>query len=151
MHDSGSFAGIEESILVASRIMVNILAESLLQEKAEQITVPQFRILDMIYNLTDKPAEIARMLGVSPPAITSMLERLEARGYLRRLSSRGDRRRVELRLTEEGSDLVTRVNAHRRKALKRVLNGMEEGTRSELGTSLQDFSRSYFASKERAI
>jgi DNA-binding MarR family transcriptional regulator len=141
-------AGIEESILTASRIMVNILAESLMHEQVEQITVPQFRILDMIQNLTDKPTEIAHMLGVSPPAISFMLERLEEKGLIMRSFSTSDRRRIELELTQEGTELVTKVNAHRKRTLDKVLRGMDKDARSGFAASLQDFNRSYFTSKE---
>jgi DNA-binding MarR family transcriptional regulator len=134
---------IEEGVLAASRIMVNILAESLVHEGFDGMTVPQFRILDMIYNLTNKPSEIARMLDVSPPAITFLLERLEEKGLLRRAFSTSDRRRIELELTEEGSELVKRVNASRKRHIRRILSGMSEAERSQLDSSLKAFSRSY--------
>jgi DNA-binding MarR family transcriptional regulator len=146
-HDGA--ASIEEQILTASRIMVNILAEALMHEKVDQITVPQFRILDMIRNLTDKPSEIARMLDVSPPAISFTLERLEEKGLVRRVFSTSDRRRVELELTEEGADLVRKVNAYRKKYLQKVLRNMNEDTRSRLEASLAAFNRSYLQLKER--
>jgi DNA-binding MarR family transcriptional regulator len=139
--------GIEESILSASRIMVNILAESLIIAKVEHITVPQFRILDMIQNLNNTPSEIARMLAVSPPAISSMLEKLEERELVKRSASTSDRRRIELELTTEGSALVTRVNSHRKRVLDKVLRGMDEPARYGLESSLLDFNHSYYALK----
>jgi len=120
-----------------------------MHEKVDQITVPQFRILDMIRNLTDKPSEIARMLDVSPPAISFTLERLEEKGLVRRVFSTSDRRRVELELTEEGADLVRKVNAYRKKYLQKVLRNMNEDTRSRLEASLAAFNRSYLQLKER--
>lgn len=134
---------IEEKVLTASRIMVNILAESLMHEGVEGITVPQFRILDMIHGLTDKPSDIARMLDVSPPAITFLLERLEEKGLIRRTLSASDRRRIELKLTRKGSELVRRVNAFRRRYLKRILSGMDAAAVSQLGASLEAFQGSY--------
>jgi DNA-binding MarR family transcriptional regulator len=139
--------GIVDSILTASRIMVNILAESLMHEGIDQITVPQFRILDMIRNLTDKPADIARMLDVSPPAITFLLEKLEEKGLIRRVSSTSDRRRIELELTEKGIDQVQRVNVRREKYLKKVLKNMDTKSASQLESSLKAFNRSYLQHK----
>lgn len=149
MNRSDITADIEERVLAASRIMVNILAESLMHEGADGLTVPQFRILDMIHNLTDKPSEIARMLDVSPPAITFLLERLEEKELVRRTFSTTDRRRIELELTTKGYDLVRRVNAFRKKYLNRILSGMDRAARSQLESSLQAFSRSYLALKEK--
>jgi len=53
-----------EKILYASKIMVNILAEALVGAKVQGLSAPQYRILDMIYNGVDKPAELARMLDI---------------------------------------------------------------------------------------
>ena len=139
---------LEDRILNAARIMVNILAEALLREGGEQITVPQFRILDMVANLTGKPAEIARMLSISPPAVTFLLERLEAKGLLRREPGTSDRRRVEVALTEEGADLVRRVNTRRRRLLQSILRRMDDPTRDRLASSLAEFNRAYLDLKE---
>jgi len=139
---------LEDRILNAARIMVNILAEALLREGGEQITVPQFRILDMVANLTGKPGEIARMLSISPPAVTFLLERLEAKGLLRREPGTSDRRRVEVALTEEGADLVRRVNTRRRRLLQSILRRMDDPTRDRLASSLAEFNRAYLDLKE---
>jgi DNA-binding MarR family transcriptional regulator len=138
---------IEDNILNASRIMVNILAEALLQEEVKQITVPQFRILDMAHNLSNKPTEIARMLNVSPPAITFLLERLEEGGLLKRRFSAADRRRVEIFLTEKGEELLQRVNARRRKQLRKILQKMDPQSRSQLEKSLKSFNQAYMDMK----
>jgi len=140
--------GLEDHILNASRIMVNILAESLLQEGEEQITVPQFRVLDMIHNRIDKPAQIARMLGITPSAVTSLLERLEERGLLRRMPGRKDRRRVELVLTPMGERLVRKVNARREKYLEAVLERMNGEARRGLERFLREFVSAYMRMKE---
>ncbi len=140
---------IEEQILAAARIMANVLAESLLHQKAEHVSLPQFRVLDMVQNLTGKPSEIARMLGVSPPAVSFLLDKLEEKGLLRRVFSTKDRRRVELELTREGEELVRGVNAYRRRRLGRILAGMEEGERGRLLHSLRAFNQSYLALKQK--
>jgi DNA-binding MarR family transcriptional regulator len=140
---------IEDSILTASRIMVNMLAESLMHVGEKQITVPQFRILDMINSHTDKPAEIARMLDVSPPAISFLLEKLEEKGLIERNLSTVDRRRIELALTEKGAGLVRRVNTYRKQYLKKVLQQMDESSRSQLKSSLAAFTESYLRLKKR--
>lgn len=139
---------LEDNIMTASRIMVNILAESLIRVGEEQITVPQFRILDMIGNLTDKPTEMARMLGVKPPAVSFLLEKLEEKGLVERRLGAVDRRRIELALTEKGEAVVLRVNHYREKYMKVVLQGMDEGSRTRLEDSLKEFAESYLRLKE---
>jgi DNA-binding MarR family transcriptional regulator len=148
MKNRATQAKLEENLMSASRIMVNMLAESLMRVGEEQISVPQFRILDMINSLTDKPTEIARMLDVSPPAISFLLERLEEKGLIERNLGTADRRRIELVLTEKGIGLVRRVNAYRKKNLKKVLQPMDADSRSQLESSLAAFTESYLRLKD---
>jgi DNA-binding MarR family transcriptional regulator len=48
------------------------------------------------------PSEIAAWQQMSPSGITGRLDALEKRGFIRRLPSPGDRRKVIVELTEEG-------------------------------------------------
>ena len=142
---------IEHSILAASKIMVNILAESLIHGGYENVTVAQFRILDMIYNGTDSPIDIAKMLDVSQPAITVMLEKLEGKGLLTRLMNTDDRRRVALVLTPDGIDLVERVNDYRAKYLQKVMRKMGRDGAAQLQESLAAFNLGYSQLKSQAV
>lgn len=137
-----------ERILFASKVMVNILAEALIGEKVQGLSAPQYRVLDMIYNGVDKPAELARMLDISPPAISSILLKLEDGGFMDRSHTREDRRRVVLELTGMGKDVVRRVNARRRKLINAVLGRMDDNTIKQLETSLGAFAESYVQLKE---
>jgi DNA-binding MarR family transcriptional regulator len=58
-------------------------------------------------------AELAAEEGISPPAMSGHVDRLEKAGLLNRLRSTDDRRRVGLRLTDEGERLMRRVRARR--------------------------------------
>jgi DNA-binding MarR family transcriptional regulator len=58
-------------------------------------------------------AELAAEEGISPPALSGNVDRLERAGYLERVRSTEDRRRVGLRLTDEGARLLRRIRARR--------------------------------------
>ncbi len=58
-------------------------------------------------------AELAAEEGISPPALSGHVDRLELAGLLERVRSTDDRRRVGLRLTDEGTRLMRRVRARR--------------------------------------
>lgn len=47
-------------------------------------------------------AELARLLEVSPPAVTATLKRLEAEGYIKRECSKEDGRNNVTRITDKG-------------------------------------------------
>jgi DNA-binding MarR family transcriptional regulator len=58
-------------------------------------------------------AELAAEEGISPPALSGHVDRLERAQLLERVRSTEDRRRVGLELTEEGARLLRRVRARR--------------------------------------
>lgn len=61
-------------------------------------------------------ARIARALAVTAPNITVMVDRLEARGLVKREQSAEDRRTQVLHTTPQGADLV-------RKSTERIIEG----------------------------
>ena len=67
----------------------------------------------VIMLLGDSPgksqAEITRWLGVEPPTTAKMLARLERAGFVERVRSADDRRKVLVSLTEKGRALPQRV------------------------------------------
>ena len=58
-------------------------------------------------------AELAAEEGISAPAMSGHVDRLEKVGLIERERSSDDRRRVGLRLTDEGERLMRRVRARR--------------------------------------
>ena len=59
------------------------------------ITAAQFKVLLLLArDQTDTPAELSRCLSLDSGAMTRMLDRLEAKGLLRRVRSLSDRRQV---------------------------------------------------------
>ena len=58
-------------------------------------------------------AELAAEEGISPPAMSGHVDRLERAGLLERVRETGDRRRVGLELTGDGAKLLKSVRARR--------------------------------------
>ena len=55
------------------------------------------------------PVELARALHYNPGALTRLLDKLEQRGYLKRLPDPVDRRALRLELTAQGRNLRKRL------------------------------------------
>ncbi len=70
-------------------------------------------------------AELAAEEGISAPAMSGHVDRLERAGLLERVRSTDDRRRVGLRLTDEGERLMRRVRARRTTWLANRLQALE--------------------------
>jgi DNA-binding MarR family transcriptional regulator len=56
-------------------------------------------------------SELAALLGVSPPSVSAMVDRLVERGVLTRTPCQVDRRRVEIRVSTEAIEEIARVEA----------------------------------------
>jgi DNA-binding MarR family transcriptional regulator len=70
-------------------------------------------------------AELAAEEGISPPAMSGHVDRLERAGLIERIRSTGDRRRIGLRLTEDGVRLLRRVRARRTSWLAGRLSSLD--------------------------
>jgi DNA-binding MarR family transcriptional regulator len=68
--------------------------------------------------------ELAAEEGISPPAISGYVDRLERQGLLERVRSAEDRRRVGLVLTPAGARLLRRVRERRTAWLAERLDGL---------------------------
>lgn len=58
------------------------------------------------------PVELARALYYNPGALTRLLDKLEQRGYLKRIPDPVDRRALRLELTAQGRHLRKRLIAY---------------------------------------
>ncbi len=65
--------------------------------------------------------EIAARMITREPDITRLLDRLEKRGFLRRRRDEHDRRRVTVRITASGLDLLSRLEVPIRQLHRRQL------------------------------
>jgi DNA-binding MarR family transcriptional regulator len=68
----------------------------------EDLSLRQLAVLYLVREGAVFPSELARQLRISPAVVTGLLDRLEQRGYLRRLADPSDRRRLRLALTDAG-------------------------------------------------
>jgi DNA-binding MarR family transcriptional regulator len=83
------------------------------------------------------PSQLAAQLMMSPAAMTGRLDALEQRGWLRRLPSPGDRRKVVVELTEAGratwDDAMAQLGAEE----DQVLDALSPAERRQLADLLR--------------
>ena len=81
-------------------------------------------------------AELAAEEGITPPALSAHVDRLEAAGLIERLRSTDDRRRVGLRLTDKGERLLRRVRARRTTWLTERLDALGPAELEAVGAAI---------------
>ncbi|MCE5232806.1 MAG: MarR family transcriptional regulator [Mizugakiibacter sp.] len=80
--------------------------------------------------------ELARMINLDAGATTRLLDRLEAKGYLRRQPHEQDRRALRIALTEAGQALWTDIHACGERALARATRNLAATERDRLQAML---------------
>ena len=98
-----------------------------LRKETEQFGVTS-RQVTLLWLVRQSPGlslrELAAEEGISPPAISGYVDRLERQGLLERVRSSEDRRRVGLVLTPAGARLLRRVRERRTAWLAERLDGL---------------------------
>jgi DNA-binding MarR family transcriptional regulator len=101
-------------------------------EEGPDLSLRQLSALQMIQDdETTTLGDVARRLMVTPAVVTGLIDRLEKRGYVRRIASTGDRRRVHLGLTNAGREAAA---ASERNLIDEVAAKLNQFSASELKT-----------------
>jgi DNA-binding MarR family transcriptional regulator len=83
------------------------------------------------------PTRLARGLMLSSAGITSRIDRLERRGFVRRLPDPDDRRGVMIELTDEGLDVVDAAVAANTISERQLLERLDAGEIAQLESILR--------------
>ena len=92
-----------------------------------KITLPQFLILDFLSERGEsKMTDTAHFMHVTTAAMTGIVDRLVRDSYVIRVYDPQDRRIIKIKLTHQGSDLVKKINAQRRRMVIKIFGNISE-------------------------
>lgn len=99
---------VSDSVMIALRKIIQAIdMNSKKLVKRVGLTGPQLVILQEISNLGEVTAgEIAKAVSLSQATVTGILERMEKRGLLARQRSNSDKRRIMVRITDSGEQVL---------------------------------------------
>lgn len=105
-----SEVSISQQVLVSLRQIIRALdLRSRQLEKSVGLTVPQLIVLKEIAEAGEAPiGQIAKRVSVSQATVTTVADRLEQRGAISRKRAESDRRKVYVRLTPYGEELLAK-------------------------------------------
>ncbi len=145
----------QEPHILARRIL-DIIPPTMHQIRLEMrssnplnLTIPQFRVLANVFRGKNLVGEIARHHGVSAPAVSRMVSTLADRGLVERVSGRGDRRRIILRLTPEGTSLYHRVKRSAQFSLSGRVAALSPRERDDLRRGLDRLEQLFVQKRPR--
>lgn len=119
-----------------------VLESKLIKEASPfPLTLSQFHILKvMALNGRHQVGELAGFLGVSPPAATRNIDKLERLGLVVRSPSAGDRRVTLLSVSPQGREVVDRYEEIKAERVSPVLEGFRPEEIEQFSGLLQRFS-----------
>jgi len=127
---------------IFSSAIEEILGSRYLDEVCEHsLTLAQFNLLKLIaLNGHHQVGEVAHFLGVSSPAVSKNIDKLERLGLVIRSTSEGDRRATLLAASDEGYGLVRRYEMLKAERLAPVLERFGDERVDQLSTLLEQFA-----------
>ncbi len=115
-----------------------------LRKETESLGITS-RQATLLYLIRQNPGlslrELAESEGISAPALSGHVDRLEHAGLVERVRSGTDRRRVGLALTDEGSKLQRRVRARRTTWLAERLDGLDPDELNAIEAAIEPLER----------
>jgi DNA-binding MarR family transcriptional regulator len=106
---------------------------------ATSLGLSAFQAMTMLFMDPDRPqqmSEVAATIGCGPSNLTGIIDKLEARGFVRRRPGQGDRRVKEVSLTRTGQAFRNRLLARIREPAPwmRALSAEDQRTLIEIFT-----------------
>jgi DNA-binding MarR family transcriptional regulator len=127
---------------IFASVVREILEIKLLNEVSPNtLTLSQFHLLKLIsLNGKHKVGQVAEFLGVSAPAATKNIDKLEGLGLVSRQQSKGDRRATLLSSSAKGRRLVKKYEKLKAERLAPVLEAFSTDELDQLAHLLERFS-----------
>jgi DNA-binding MarR family transcriptional regulator len=127
-------AKLADFILFSQREFLLNLSKEL---NRDNISFAQFFLLSYLSTSREMTmTDIARKMGHSTAAATGLVDRLEKLGYMERTHAIDDRRKVMVRITSNGIELVARL---RGELQSQIADAMEESKSSDAMSFVESF------------
>lgn len=135
---SGNWAEIEKVLKSIRQVIRATDLHSRHVTKLAGLTSSQLILLKVVrdQNLSTI-SKLAHSISLSQATLTSILDRLEAAGYVQRERSTQDKRKVQVRITEAGREVLKMAPEPLQDAFIRQFSALKDWERSMIQASLQ--------------
>lgn len=116
-----------ESSSHPGRVVARLARQVELAVTALDLTLAQYRVLGILGDGREAASVLADKLAVSRPSITGVVDGLVTRGLVRREPAGGDRRRIDIDLTDAGRLLLAAADLEVQRRLADVASHLDEG------------------------
>jgi DNA-binding MarR family transcriptional regulator len=118
---------------------VAIAANSLVGDD-DELSLQQYRALALLASRDgQRPADLARSLGVTPSTTTSLCDRLVQKGMISRRRRGSDRRSIYLIVSARGHEQLEKISARRRDLLREIFLRLPPPRQAQLAEAIPAF------------
>lgn len=115
-----------------------------------KVSFPQFFLLAYLAEEEClSMSSIAKMMGHSTAAATGMIDKLQEIGHLKRYTAASDRRKIMVRITEQGRELVAQMRDNIAADLAQMM--ARDDNASPMGSARRVISRRTAAARNRKL
>lgn len=145
--DAAVLAAIERAMIsIRRRQTRRSLGSQAVREAGRPVDLNLLAVVDAVEEGHDQPNQevtvgvVAERLGIDPSRASRVVAAAVEAGYVRRVASQGDGRRICLELTESGQQVVAAAHHTRQAFYRRMLDGWPEHERTEFARLLTKFT-----------
>ncbi|WP_394835386.1 MarR family winged helix-turn-helix transcriptional regulator [Pendulispora rubella] len=145
-----ALADVERGMVRLRRSMANrTLGKLAVRELGLDVDLGTMAVIDVVHEGADDPdgeitvGLVAERLGVDPSRASRMVATAIEAGYVERVASQSDGRRITLRLTESGHDFEDTMRRFRQAQFARAMADWSDREREQFGRLLLKFTSSW--------
>jgi DNA-binding MarR family transcriptional regulator len=105
---------------------------------AQGLTLPQFTALRHLREAPHTQSELVELIGLSPAGVSRTVDRLQDDGLVAAERREGNRRIVDVRITEAGLLALDDVSPLRDTVIERAVRGMPSERRADIARALRE-------------
>jgi DNA-binding MarR family transcriptional regulator len=145
----GCATGVPATDVATGLVQLTTLVQAIFAQVSERhdLTPVQARLLSRLLDGPQGMAELARCFGVEKAALTGLMDRAERRGLARRSPVPGDRRALQVTLTDVGRQTAAAFLAEVGAELSRLVAPLAEQDREHLRRTMAEILASYRTSR----
>ena len=119
-----------------------ILEEKWLREQNLQITMSEAHMLVAVGQRENKAmSEVAEAVSLTNGSVTTMIKKLESKGYVMRTRDGADKRILRVRLTDKGKEVTIIHENFHKKLTEAILNSISQEEKIVLTSTIEKIHR----------